>query len=139
MDVHPDVQGRLRMHPGQLGEMSGTIRGGSARPEVPRQLCHKDSDETDWSMSDSTMSGWGIESRARERSQRRSEKKSGLSNRNKKKKAAPKPKPKAKNAQAKAKARPRRSTEAAMERAIERMPCVGACVSPIGSASETEH
>ena len=121
IDVHPDVQGRLRMHP---EEMSGAIRGGSAwlDSEDPLEKFQRLEDEasiSDFTSEDSTMSGWGAESKARERSQRRSEKKKDARNKNKKK-AAPKPKAKAKNAQAKAKAKQR-----AMQLAIEQMPCVG--------------
>ena len=122
IDVHPDVQGRLRMQP---EEVSGAIRGGSAWLDSEDRLEKFQRLEDEASISDFTsedsmsMSGWGAESKARERSR---------SNKNKKK-AARKPKAKAKNAQAKAKAKnaqaKAKAKQRAMELAIERMPCVG--------------
>ena len=108
VDVHPDVQGRLRMHP----EVGGLRL---------QEKFQSDIDEaSDFTSEDSmSMSGWAAESKARERSR---------SNKNKKK-AARKPKAKAKNAQAKAKAKnaqaKAKAKQRAMELAIERMPCAG--------------
>ena len=113
VDVHPDVQGRLRMHP----EVGSAWLDSEDRLEK----IQSDIDEaSDFTSEDSiSRSGWAAESKARERSR---------SNKNKKK-AARKPKAKAKNAQAKAKAKnaqaKAKAKQRAMELAIERMPCAG--------------